>query len=155
MQVTVKLSHLRVTARKARLVVDLIRGKNVADAQNLLNFAVKKSALPVLKLLNSAIASAKNDLHLNPDNMFVKEVMVNEGPTLKRWHPMSRGRAYPIMKRSAHIILTIAEINPTDKPVKKEKVEKVEKTVKEEKTVSKPKTIKKAVTAKKSKAKTK
>lgn len=123
MQVTVKLNHIRVTARKAREVVDLIRGKNVLTAIDLLNFATRKSAVPVLKLLNSAIASAKNDFHLNENNMFVSKITVDEGPTLKRWHPMSRGRAYPIMKRSAHITLVISEINPTSKPTKNTKKE--------------------------------
>ncbi|MBI3631332.1 MAG: 50S ribosomal protein L22 [Candidatus Staskawiczbacteria bacterium] len=111
MEITVKLKHLRVTARKAREVVDLIRGKTAADAKVLLSFATRKSALPVLKLLNSAVASAKHDFQINEENLYVVKTTVDEGPTLKRWHAMSRGRAYPIMKRSAHITIVLSEIN--------------------------------------------
>lgn len=121
MQVIVKLNHLRVTARKAREVVDLIRGKTATDAKVLLSFATRKSATPILKLLNSAVASAKNDFHIEEENLFVSKTMVDEGPTLKRWHAMSRGRAYPIMKRSAHITIVLSEINPINIKEKKEK----------------------------------
>ncbi|MDO8486091.1 MAG: 50S ribosomal protein L22 [Candidatus Staskawiczbacteria bacterium] len=112
MQVTVKLKHLRVTARKAREVVDLIRGKKATDAKISLSFATRKSAVPILKLLNSAIASAKHDFQIQEDNLYVSKTTVDEGPTLKRWHAMSRGRAYPIMKRSSHITIILSEINP-------------------------------------------
>src|SRR3990167_4430637 len=101
MEVTVKLKHLRVTARKAREVVDLIRGKTAVDAKVLLSFATRKSAVPILKLLNSATASAKHDFQIDEKNLYISKATVDEGPTLKRWHAMSRGRAYPIMKRSS------------------------------------------------------
>ena len=110
MQITVKLNHLRVTARKAREVVDLIRGKTAVDAKVLLSFATRKSAVPVLKLLNSAVASAKHDFQVEEENLYVSKTTVDEGPTLKRSFPMSRGRAYPIMKRSAHITIVLSEI---------------------------------------------
>jgi len=126
MEVTVKLKHLRVTARKAREVVDLIRGKTAVDAKVLLSFATRKSAVPILKLLNSATASAKHNFQIDEENLYVLKTTVDEGPTLKRWHAMSRGRAYPIMKRSAHITIVLSEINPI-----KEEDAKATKVIKE------------------------
>lgn len=120
MEVKVKLSNLRTAPKKVRLVADLIRGKNLIQAQQILSFTVNKSARPVLKLLNSARASALNDFHFDESNLFVSHIMVDEGPKLKRWHPMSRGRAYPIIKRTSQIVLILAEINPTIKETKKE-----------------------------------
>lgn len=134
MQVTAKLKYLRVTARKTREVIDLIRGKTATEAKILLSFAVRKSAIPVLKLLNSAINSAKNNLSIDEENLYISKITVDEGPTLKRWHAMSRGRAYPIMKRSAHITIILSEINSKGevkvgvKEIKKEKRGEVKKT---------------------------
>lgn len=145
MQVTAKLNNLRTAPRKVRMVADLVRGKNAAQAQSILLFTVNKSARPVLKLLNSAIASAKHNFHLEESNLFVEKIMVDEGPKLKRWHPMSRGRAYPIIKRTSHIVLVLGELNPTAKPEEK-KIEKVEKKV------EKPEAKIKAPKAKKPKA---
>jgi len=125
MQVTAKLKHLRVAARKAREVADLIRGKSAADAKVLLSFATRKSAIPVLKLLNSAVASAKNQFQSGEENLYVSKITVDEGPTLKRSHPVSRGRAYPIMKRTSHITIVLSEINlDKDKKPKKQKIKK-------------------------------
>lgn len=147
MNIQVKLNNFRTSPKKVRQVADLIRGKNALEAQTMLSFTVNKSSKPVLKLLNSAIASAKNDLHLDETNMFVSKITVDEGPKLKRWHPMSRGRAYPIIKRSSHVILVLSEKNPTiNNEVKKEEVKKEEKAVKPVKKIAKPrvkKTIKK------------
>ena len=111
MQITVKLKYLRVTARKAREVIDLIRGKTAVDAKVLLSFATRKSAIPILKLLNSATASAKHNFQINEENLYVSKTTVDEGPTLKRQRAMSRGKAYPIMKRSAHVTIVLSEIN--------------------------------------------
>ncbi|MCX6722770.1 MAG: 50S ribosomal protein L22, partial [Candidatus Staskawiczbacteria bacterium] len=140
MQIKVRLSNLRTAPRKVRLVADLVRGKRVAEAQSILLFTTNKSARPVLKLLNSAIATAKNDLHLDDSNLFISAITVDEGPKLKRWHPMSRGRAFPIIKRSAHVMLTLNELNSVNiKPARiaKQNVAGGEKSVK--------KTIKKAI----------
>ena len=127
MEIKVKLSNLRTAPRKVRQVIDLVRGKNVPQAQSILLFTVNKSARPVLKLLNSAVASAKHEFHLDEQNLFISKITVDEGPKLKRWHPMSRGRAYPIIKRSSHIAIILSEKNPATKEVKKEE-KKVEKT---------------------------
>ena len=113
MEVTVYLRNLRTAPRKSKEVIDLIRNKNVAEARALLEFTVKRASDPVLRLLNSAVASAVNDFHLEESNLKIARLWVDEGPKLKRSFPMSRGRAYPIMKRTSHITLVIDEIKPT------------------------------------------
>ncbi len=135
MEVKVILRNLRSTPRKSRQVVDLVRNKTVAEARAMLEFTVRRTADPVLKLLNSAVASAVNDRKLDESNLKISEIRVDEGPKLKRSHPMSRGRAYPIIKRTSHIMLTITEINPKKEVVvKKVEVEKrVVKTIKKSK----------------------
>jgi len=156
MEVKVKLSNLRTAPRKVRLVADLVRGKKLVEAQNILLFTVNKSAKNILKLLNSAVASATHDLHLNESNLFVSKIMVDEGPKLKRWHPMSRGRAFPIIKRTSQIVLVLAEVNATNSKkleTKTEKrinknIEKKENKKKEVKTAKKSKTIKTTKTKK-------
>ncbi len=138
MEVKVTLSNIRIAPRKVRMVADMIRGKKTSQAQSILAFTVNKSARPVLKLLNSAVATAKNEFKLNESNLFVSKVMVDEGPKLKRWHPMSRGRAYPIMKRTSHVVLALGELTPTAaKPGKKETVVAKKEEEKKE-TVKKP-----------------
>ena len=112
MEIKVKLSNFRTSPRKVRQLIDLIRGKTVQQAQAILLFTVNKSSPVVLKLLNSAVAGATNDLHLDESNLYISHIAVDEGPKLKRWHPMSRGRAYPIIKRSSHIALTLKEKSP-------------------------------------------
>jgi len=138
MEVKVKLNNLRTAPRKVRQVVDLVRGKKVSEAQSILSFTVNKSARPVLKLLNSAVATVKNDLHLDDSNLFISKITVDDGPKLKRWHAMSRGSAFPILKRTSHIAIVLSDKNPKDKEEKTEtkKPEIVKKTVK-----SKTKTI--------------
>lgn len=149
MEVTAKLSNLRTAPRKVRLVADLVRGKTLAQAQQTLSFTVNKSARSVLKLLNSASASATHDLHLDESNLFVSKIMVDEGPKLKRWHPMSRGRAFPIIKRTSQIVVVLAEINPkagdveeNNKEVKAE-IKKPVKKIKAKAVARKRKTAKK------------
>jgi len=124
MQVTVKLNNIRISPRKVRQVVDLVRGKKAIEAQSVLLFTVNKPARSVLKLLNSAIAAAEHNLHLDKSNLFISKITVDEGIKLKRWHPMSRGRAYPLIKRSSHVYLTLSEINDTIEKIKKTKKSK-------------------------------
>jgi len=109
MEVKVELNNIRIAPRKVRLVADIIRGKKANVAQSLLSFTVNKPATGMLKLLNSAIASAKHDLKMEETSLFGSEIFVNEGPKLKRWHPMSRGRAYPIQKKTSHITLILSD----------------------------------------------
>jgi large subunit ribosomal protein L22 len=148
MEIKVKLNHLRVTARKAREVVDLIRGKTAVEAKALLSFAVKRSAEPILKLLNSAVASAKHDFQIEEENLYVFKTMVDEGPTLKRSFPMSRGRAYPIMKRSSHITIILSEINQKKENKKTAQAEVKKTEIKKEVKETKKKTVKKTITKK-------
>ncbi|KKP42100.1 MAG: 50S ribosomal protein L22 [Parcubacteria group bacterium GW2011_GWA2_33_14] len=127
MEIKASLSNLRTAPRKVRQVVDMVRGKNVAQARGILEFTVKRSSEPVLKLLNSAVASALHDFKLEESNLKIAKITVDEGPKLKRSHPMSRGRAYPIMKRTSHISLVLGEINSKKEQSKNEKVVKPKK----------------------------
>lgn len=109
-----KLKNLQISPRKVRLVADLIRGKRVADARDILQFTVKGCALPMRKLLDSAVANAENEAgerrqRINTDDMIVKWVVVNDGRTLYRFQSMPRGRAGKIRHRSSHIELMITE----------------------------------------------
>lgn len=107
--ITAKLSNLRISPRKVRLVAGLIRGKKVSDAKNQLVFLTKRSAEPILKLLNSAIANAKHNAKLNEENLTVSEIFVNGGPVLKRYMPRAFGRASTILKRTSHITIVLEE----------------------------------------------
>jgi large subunit ribosomal protein L22 len=111
------LSNYRQSPRKVRGVVNLIRGKSVEDAQNILAFVPKRSAGPVQKLLASAVANAKN-LSIPMENLFVKEVSVNGGAILYRRLPMSRGRAFVIRKRTSHVDVVLGERAPKAKKEK-------------------------------------
>lgn len=112
MQVSAKLKNLRVSQRKTRLVVDTIRGKDVETAKIQLKFSTKKTSDNVLCLLNSAIANAKNNFNLDEKNLFIETIVVEEGPTLKRWRPRAMGRASAIKKRTCSIIITLNEKHP-------------------------------------------
>ncbi len=121
MEVKAKLRHLRIAPRKVRLVVDMIRGEKVSEAKLILRFTINRSSRPVLKLLNSAVANAKNDFSLDESNLYVSEIRVDEGPKLKRWMPRARGMATEIQKKTSHVIMTLEEIDKTKKVVKKKK----------------------------------
>ncbi|MBB3102843.1 50S ribosomal protein L22 [Azomonas macrocytogenes] len=109
MEVAAKLSGARISAQKARLVADQIRGKNVGDALNLLAFSSKKAAEIVKKLLESAIANAEHNEGADVDDLKVSTVFVNEGRSLKRIMPRAKGRADRIVKRSCHITVKVAD----------------------------------------------
>ena len=103
---TASVKYLRMAPRKIRLVADLIRGKSVKEAQNILSFTTKASSPVLLKLLNSAMNNLdKNEA--DPEGVRIISIMVDEGPTLKRWRPRAMGRATPIRKRTSHINLTL------------------------------------------------
>jgi len=101
--------HIRISPRKARQVIDLIRGKDVGEAFAILRFTVHKATEPVSKVLKSAVANAEHNYAMNADNLYVKEAYVDEGPTLKRVMPRARGRADIIKKRSSHITVVVSE----------------------------------------------
>jgi large subunit ribosomal protein L22 len=98
----------RISARKVRLVADLVRGRDVQDALNILEFTPNRAAPIVKKVLTSAIANA-NEAEADVDALFVREARVDEGPTIKRFHPKDRGRAHPIAKRTSHIVVVVEE----------------------------------------------
>lgn len=104
---TAKLKSLRMTPRKVRLVVDLIRGRLVQDAMTQLQFSTKHAARPVLKLLQSAVANAANNHQLKKETLRISVAFVDAGTTLHRWMPRAMGRATPIRKRSSHITLVL------------------------------------------------
>ena len=99
----------RVSVRKANLVAALIRKQDVSTAINILKNTNKKSSPLFLKLLNSAIANAVNNHGMNAEKLFISKVLVNEGPTLKRFQPRSQGRAYSILKRTSNITIEVSE----------------------------------------------
>jgi len=109
MPASAKLRMLRSTPRKTRLVADLIRGKGVAEAESILKFTDRRVATPLLKLLLSAKANAVNNHDMFEDALFVQEVQVGDGPTLKRFLPRARGRADLLRKRTSHIEITLEE----------------------------------------------
>jgi large subunit ribosomal protein L22 len=113
MQVTAHLHHLRMSPRKVRLIADLIRGVDVAVADAQLAFAQKAAALPLRKLLASAVANAEHNAKLNRANLFVERIFVDQGPTLKRFRARAFGRAATIRKRSAHVTVVLGERVPT------------------------------------------
>lgn len=124
MEVIAKLRHLHIAPRKVRLVVDLIRGKSVEQAQTILNFTAKRASPPLSKLLKSAIANAKNQSLTNKDNLYISKITVDEGPKSKRWRPVSRGRAFEIQKKTSHIALILDEIKKQEVAKKKKVVSK-------------------------------
>jgi large subunit ribosomal protein L22 len=99
--------YVRMTPRKVRRVVDLIRGLPAAQAQAVLRFAPQAASEPVGKVLDSAIANAENNAQLPVDSLVVSEAYVDEGPTLKRFQPRAQGRAYRINKRTSHITVVV------------------------------------------------
>jgi large subunit ribosomal protein L22 len=100
---------VRTSARKARLVADLLRGKPVADAQAILAYSTRAAAVPVRKVLQSAIANADHNHGLDARDLVVARVTVDEGPTIKRYRPRAMGRATSIHKRTCHITIGLAE----------------------------------------------
>jgi large subunit ribosomal protein L22 len=107
MEARAQARFIRVTPRKARRVVDLIRGLPAAEAQAVLRFAPQGASEPVGKVLNSAIANAEHNFNLATDTLFVSKAYVDEGPTLKRFRPRAQGRAYRINKRTSHITVIV------------------------------------------------
>ena len=114
MEFRAEMRYLRVSPQKARLVLDLIKGKRVEEARNTLAFTKKRVAANVGKLLQSALdnanfLSAEKNLDVEIDNLYVKNAIANEGPRMKRIRPAPQGRAYRYQRRIAHIILILAE----------------------------------------------
>ena len=102
-------NFVRIAPRKAQLVVDLIRGKQVGEAIAILRHTPKAASPIVEKLLNSAIANAEHNFQMDVNKLFVEQVYVNQGPTMKRFRPRAMGRASRINKRTSHITLVVSE----------------------------------------------
>ena len=109
MEVAARLAGARISAQKARLVADQIRGKGVEEALNILSFSTKKAAGIVKKVLNSAIANAEHNEGADVDELKVSTIFVDEGTTMKRLRPRAKGRADRILKRSCHITVKVAD----------------------------------------------
>ena len=107
--ITASLNEYRQSPRKVRLVANLIKGKRVSVALDILKFADKRAADPLAKLINSAVANAKNNFSIDSAELFVKDMRVDKGEVLMRRMPRARGSANPIRKRSSHIIVTLEE----------------------------------------------
>lgn len=130
MQITAKLNDYRQSPRKVRLVANLVKGKKVEEAKDILNFLVKRAAKPLSDLIDSAVANAAHNFNLQKDNLFIKEFRVDEGTILKRRRPRARGMAYPINKRTSHVFVELDTLDnmKTKSKVKSPKLKLVAKT---------------------------
>lgn len=135
MEITVKSKYLKISPRKLRLSVNLIRGKNIIEAKNFLKFQKNKGSIAVYDLLNSAIAIAKSS-EVAEDSFYVTKVLCNDGPRLKRGKAASKGSVMPITKRQSHLILSISDTlkksakKSADKFPKRERKEKITEVIK-------------------------
>lgn len=121
-EATASLRHIRITPQKARRVVNLVRGKNVEEAEAILRFAPQQASEPTRKLLRSAVENARvkaeaENLRFAPEELVITEAYVDEGATLKRFRPRAQGRAFRILKRTSHITLVVGH-EEENKPVK-------------------------------------
>ena len=108
-EVKATAKYIRIAPRKVRIVMNLVRGKSVADALAILKFTPKVGADAVEKVLRSAIANAENNFDMDADRLFISSAFVDRGPTLKRIHPRSRGQAFKILKHTSHITVAVNE----------------------------------------------
>lgn len=154
MQVQAKAKYIRVSPRKSRLVIDLIRGLSIEDARAQLKFSTKNAAKPILKVLNSAIANATNNLKIDESTLNIVKAYIDEGPTFHRFKPRAQGRATAIRKRMSHITVIVGDGKETVKTVEKE-VSKDEVKAPAKKVATKKAVAKKVVSKKPSDSKLK
>lgn len=126
MEVKAKAKYIRMSPRKVRLVVDLIRGLDLDKAYAQLSLINKAAARPVEKLLNSAEANAHHNFEIEKDNLYIKEIRVDEGPVLQRWKARAYGRATEILRRSSHVNVVLEEKVPSKAKAKKSREKKEE-----------------------------
>ncbi|HLD60812.1 MAG TPA: 50S ribosomal protein L22 [Patescibacteria group bacterium] len=117
-EVTAQLRFFRMGPRKMRLLADLIRGRHVEKAITTLSLLNKRGALPLLKLVQSAVANAKHNHSLEVGTLRVKSITVDGGPMLKRWMPKAHGRATPVRERTSHVKLVLEQVEKTVKEKK-------------------------------------
>lgn len=109
MEVTAKATRIRISPRKARLVVDMVRGKRVLDAIELMKFVPNRAATDVEKLLKSVAANAENNYDLDPDRLWIKAIYADDAPQMRRFKPKARGRVGRILRRSTHLTVIAEE----------------------------------------------
>ncbi|MBI5794108.1 50S ribosomal protein L22 [Candidatus Uhrbacteria bacterium] len=125
MEIHASARYIRMSPTKVRLVIDIVRGLKVREAQAQLLFMKKAAAEPVLKLLNSAIANATHNFQLDKEGLYIKSIVADGGPMLGRFRARAMGRAAPIRKRSSHISIVLDDVkNRTKKKAKKQKAAK-------------------------------
>ncbi|RJQ29565.1 50S ribosomal protein L22 [Candidatus Parcubacteria bacterium] len=144
LQQTAQLNYLRMAPRKVRSVAMLVKGLSVNEAEAQLLMERRRAAQPILKLLRSAVANAKNNQRIAPDKLYIEAVRVDGGPMLKRFLPRARGMATPIQKKMSHVTLVLREKQDLSQPRFKIVVEKKSKLPREEKrrTLKKEKAVK-------------
>jgi large subunit ribosomal protein L22 len=133
--------YLRVTPRKMRLVANIVRGKSVNEAIGLLKFTPRAGARPILKAIQSAVANVVNrddKREVNPDTLVIKTILVDEGPSFRRYMPRAMGRATPIRKRMSRLAVTVST-PPVEEPVEESSVEETAAPVVKEKKKAAPK----------------
>jgi large subunit ribosomal protein L22 len=109
MSVSAKIRYLRITPRKVRAVANQIRGMNASKAVDYLTFCKRRAARPLLKMVKSALANADQKGDMDLDNLVVAKLLVDQGPTFKRWLPRARGMATPILRRTSHVTVELEE----------------------------------------------
>lgn len=109
MEARAQAKMVRISSRKVKLVIDLVRGKTVGEAFAILAFTPRAASPVVSKLIRSAVANAEHNYNMDVEKLYVKEIYVGEGPTLKRFRPRAQGRATQILKRTSHITAVVAE----------------------------------------------
>ncbi|MEE8131786.1 MAG: 50S ribosomal protein L22 [Candidatus Paceibacterota bacterium] len=143
-QQTAKLNYLKIAPRKVRLIANAVKKLPINEAEARLLTSPKRVAEPILKLLRSAIANAKNNQQMEVNRLFIKEIKVDQGPMLKRWMPRARGQANMIQKKGSHITIILAESDKLKAPrfniVKPERIKKSElEKIKKQKAIEKEK----------------
>lgn len=109
MEARAVVRHIRISPSKVRIVADLVRGKPVREALAILRYTPKRASRVIEKAIRSAVANAENNLDMDGDSLVVSRIFVDQGPTLKRYHPRQRGQAFPILKRSSHLTVVVRE----------------------------------------------
>jgi len=119
MEVKAVSKYNRMSARKARLAADMVRGQKVTEAFHILSFTPKKAAKLVMKTLKSAVANAEHNLKLDKNDLVISKITVDEGPTLKRHRPVAKGRTAAIKKRTSHVTVAVEEVKKDKSKTKK------------------------------------
>lgn len=109
MEVKAVEKFIRISPKKARLVADVIRGKNAKESLTILKFTPKKAAKIIYKALKSAISNAENNFNIDGEGLVIKSISVDGGPSLKRFQPVSKGQAHHILKRTSHITVVVSD----------------------------------------------